>query len=140
MTRTALDEAATVAGRVQVDLASGTTPVVRGDARALTRVLRNLLDNAATAASPDGRIHVTLEGTATEALVRVVDDGPVSRSPSASGSSSGSSGSTPSGGRPGAGLGLAIARAIARQHGGDLRCDSVERGASFTLVLPAAAG
>jgi signal transduction histidine kinase len=46
----------------------------------------------------------------------------------------------PSGGRPGSGLGLAIARAIARRHGGDLRCDSVERGASFTRVLPAAGG
>jgi signal transduction histidine kinase len=140
VTRTALDEATTVVGRVQVDMASGTTPPVRGDARALTRVLRNLLDNAATAASPDGRIHVTLEGTATEALVRVVDDGPGVPATERERIFERFVRLEPSSGRPGAGLGLAIARAIARQHGGDLRCDSVERGASFTLVLPAAAG
>jgi len=138
VTRTALDESATVADRVQVDMTSATTPSVRGDAHALTRVLRNLLDNAATAAPPGGRIRVTLEGTANEALVRVVDDGPGVPPAERERIFERFVRLDPSGGRPGAGLGLAIARAIARQHGGDLRCDSVERGASFTLVLPAA--
>jgi signal transduction histidine kinase len=111
---------------------------VRGDSRAHTRVLRNLLENAAAAAAPGGRIQVTLEGSASEARVRVVDDGPgvpaadreriFERFVRLDSSSA----------RPGSGLGLAIARAIARQHGGDLRCDSVAGGASFTLVLPAA--
>jgi signal transduction histidine kinase len=113
---------------------------VRGDARALTRVLRNLLDNAATAAAPDGRIRVTVEGTATEARVRVVDDGPGVPPAERERIFERFVRLDPSGGRPGAGLGLAIARGIARQHGGDLRCDSVERGASFTLLLPAAGG
>jgi signal transduction histidine kinase len=140
LTRAALDEAATVAGRVQVDLASGRTPPVRGDAHALTRVLRNLLDNAATAAAPHGRIRVTLEGTATEARVRVVDDGPGVPPAERERIFERFVRLDPSNGRPGAGLGLAIARGIARQHGGDLRCDSVDRGASFTLVLPAAGG
>ncbi|MFL6020735.1 MAG: ATP-binding protein, partial [Gaiellaceae bacterium] len=36
----------------------------------------------------------------------------------------------------GAGLGLAIARAYARAHGGDLLYHSVDGGASFELVLP----
>lgn len=38
----------------------------------------------------------------------------------------------------GAGLGLAIARGIARAHGGDLRCadNPAGRGATFTLTLP----
>jgi len=35
------------------------------------------------------------------------------------------------------GLGLAIARRIAHQHHGDLTCDDVQSGASFTLWLPA---
>jgi signal transduction histidine kinase len=37
---------------------------------------------------------------------------------------------------PGTGLGLAIARHIARQHQGDLTCDSTKTGASFTLRIP----
>jgi signal transduction histidine kinase len=38
----------------------------------------------------------------------------------------------------GAGLGLAIARGIARAHGGDLRCTDPPggRGVAFALVLP----
>ncbi len=39
--------------------------------------------------------------------------------------------------RTGTGPGLAIARRIARQHHGDLVCDEVPNGASFTLGLPA---
>ncbi|VEG51088.1 two-component regulator - sensor kinase [Mycolicibacterium aurum] len=36
----------------------------------------------------------------------------------------------------GAGLGLPIARALARAHGGDLTCEAHTPGARFTLVLP----
>jgi nitrogen-specific signal transduction histidine kinase len=36
----------------------------------------------------------------------------------------------------GHGLGLAIARRIARLHGGDLTCDASTTGAAFTLRLP----
>ena len=39
--------------------------------------------------------------------------------------------------RGGAGLGLSIARALARAHGGDLVCDAHRPGARFTLTLPA---
>ena len=38
----------------------------------------------------------------------------------------------------GTGLGLAIARSIAEAHGGTLTLDPVDRGAAFTLRLPAA--
>ncbi len=140
VTRAALDEAASDPARVLVDVAPGGTPRVHGDSRALTRVLRNMLDNAATATASDGHIRVTLEGTSTEARVCVVDDGPGVPPAERERIFDRFVRLDPSGGRPGAGLGLAIARAIARQHGGDLRCDSVERGASFTLVLPAAGG
>jgi two-component system, OmpR family, sensor kinase len=37
----------------------------------------------------------------------------------------------------GAGLGLAIARALARAHGGDLVCVPHDGGAQFRLSLPA---
>lgn len=38
---------------------------------------------------------------------------------------------------PGTGLGLTIARSIAEAHGGSLTLDPVDRGAAFTLRLPA---
>ena len=39
--------------------------------------------------------------------------------------------------RPGSGLGLAVARAVAEAHGGDLTLDSTPgKGATFTLTLP----
>jgi two-component system sensor histidine kinase KdpD len=41
--------------------------------------------------------------------------------------------------KPGIGLGLAICRAIARAHGGEIRAERIPAGgALFTLTLPAA--
>jgi two-component system, OmpR family, sensor kinase len=42
--------------------------------------------------------------------------------------------------RGGAGLGLPIARALARAHGGELACLPREGGAQFRLSLPVDAG
>lgn len=118
---------------------SGEAVTVLGDAPRLAQVLANLLDNARRHAA--GRISVQVGGPAT---VTVTDDGPgvapadreriferLVRLDEARSSDDG-----------GAGLGLAIARGIARAHGGDLRC--VDPGASgmarFELHLPAARG
>ena len=51
-------------------------------------------------------------------------------------------GSTPDAANPGVGLGLFLARAIARDHGGDLCCIAPldGRGATFELTLPLEAG
>lgn len=115
--------------------AENDSTTVSGDPDALGRALRNLIDNALAATQPAGRIDVQLRrrNGYTEALV--ADDGPgvpeherqriferfVRLDPS----------------KPGHGLGLAIARRIAQQHGGDLTCNPTENGASFTLRLPA---
>jgi signal transduction histidine kinase len=113
--------------------------VVMGDPDALTRALRNLLDNAVRAGGEDGCICVELQRS--HALVRatVSDDGPgvppdarerifdgFVRLDSIAGAGSGT------------GLGLAIAQAIARQHHGRVTCDDCDAGARFTLELPAA--
>ena len=111
--------------------------MVIGDPDALTRALRNLLDNAVRAGGDDGRILVKLQRSPTHVRATVSDNGP-GVPPDArqrifegfvrlNGSSS-----------AGTGLGLAIVRAIARQHHGSVTCDDCETGAHFTLELPAA--
>jgi signal transduction histidine kinase len=135
LARTSLREALPENGDVDVttELADGTC--VRGDSGALTRAIRNLLDNAISAAGRAGHVLIDVHPANGHGLVCVVDDGPGVPSPERA--------------RifdrfvrlehahaPGTGLGLAIAREIARQHGGDISCDPVERGASFTLRLP----
>ena len=118
-----------------ISLELGAPVWVTGDAEALSRVIRNLLDNALAAAGPGGRVRLRVEETADDARLSVEDDGPGVPAAErerifdrfvrlAPGTSSGS------------GLGLAIARRVARQHRGDLTCDEVDRGARFTLRLP----
>jgi two-component system OmpR family sensor kinase len=108
---------------------SGTPVTVLADPTRLAQVLANLLDNAQRYGA------VTVQ-VGPGAQVRVSDDGPgvppadrerifdrLVRLDEARTAHDG-----------GAGLGLAIARGIARAHGGDLRC--TEPGATFLLTLP----
>jgi two-component system, OmpR family, sensor kinase len=116
---------------------TGEPVTVSGDAARLAQVLGNLLDNARrhAGASP---VTVTVTG-GNPASVLVADDGPgvpaadrerifdrLVRLDEARGEEGG------------AGLGLAIARGIARAHGGDLRCVEPPsgQGAAFALTLP----
>jgi signal transduction histidine kinase len=113
--------------------------VVRGDADALLRVLTNLLDNAIR----HGRGRVVVSGQRVNGAVRVevADDGPgfdpgdlphvlepLFRSDRARPAATG-----------GAGLGLAIARRLARAHGGDVEAaNDPGGGARTTVTLPPA--
>jgi signal transduction histidine kinase len=117
-----------------VELRCAPVPVL-GDADQLQRAFLNLLDNALRHTPNGGRIDVEIEARDGRAFLRVRDSGPglaaeelervferfYSR-PTASGA--------------GTGLGLPIARAIARAHGGELRASS-PGGALFELELPA---
>ena len=112
----------------------------------ITRVLRNLLTNAARHARSEIAVDVGADVVAGMgaaggvAWVRVANDGPAVPAehrdrifePFAriDGARSARSG--------GAGLGLAIARRIARAHNGDLTLDPATEGASFRLTLPLA--
>lgn len=116
---------------------TGTPAVVTGDAERLGQVLANLLDNARRHAGPGGTVRVAV-GPGTSVLV--TDTGPgvppaarerifdrLVRLDDARSADAG-----------GAGLGLAIARGIARAHGGDLRCvdpPAQAGGAAFLLTL-----
>jgi len=111
---------------------------VPGDEMGLTRLVGNLLDNAANASPPGGRVAVRLRGTDGRAELVVTDTGPgipageleriferfVRLEPSRSRDSGGS------------GLGLPIARSIARAHGGDLTATDARVGARLVAWLP----
>ncbi|MGI8329694.1 sensor histidine kinase [Actinomadura scrupuli] len=120
--------------RVVKDLRDGV--YVDCDRLRVTRLLTNLLDNAARHA--DSKITVTVRAEGSDAVLEVLDDGAgiapehremvfdrftrlqASRERDTEGT----------------GLGLAIARDIARAHGGSLTVEDSERGARFVLRLP----
>jgi two-component system NtrC family sensor kinase len=102
----------------------------------LRQVLVNLVRNAAEAAGPGGRVAVRVSGDAGSVRVDVEDDGPGIGDAAAARLF-----------EPffttkdrGTGLGLAVSRAIARAHGGDVTgATRASGGACFTLRLPRAA-
>jgi len=112
----------------------GERPLVDVDAVQIRRVLANLLENALKFSPADAQVHVRITATRSEAIVRVVDQGPgldeamLERvfEPFVRGDS-----------RSGAGLGLAIARGFAAANGGRLWAESRPgQGATFALALP----
>ena len=131
-----------VAARVPYDgleLNLEASPVVRGHAGRLERVLRNLVDNAERHAK--SRVTITLTASRGESVLTVQDDGPgipaeerervfdrfvrldADRAREDDG---------------GVGLGLAIAAQVARSHGGTLRVADSRSGALLELRLPLA--
>lgn len=110
---------------------------VNGDSDRLSQILTNLLDNAMRHTPAGTRVRVTLKTPGKWVEVAVSDEGPgiaahhlthiFERFYRVDPSRSRGSG--------GAGLGLPLAQALARLHGGDLLAES-QHGCSFTLRLP----
>ncbi|MCX5906868.1 MAG: ATP-binding protein [Deltaproteobacteria bacterium] len=111
---------------------------VSGDPRMIQRLLANLLDNAIKYTPSGGEVSVAVaEDEKKEVRVTVQDTG-VGIAPN----------DLPrlferfyrcdqSRSEPGIGLGLSLARAIARAHGGDITAASIPgQGSTFTLILP----
>jgi signal transduction histidine kinase len=119
-----------------VDL-EGTPIGLRGDARLLRRLLRNLLENAKRHGAPP--THVRLEREGATIVLKVWDSGP---------------GPAPaefeqvftpfyrrrdSGNSTGNGLGLSLVRQIARRHGGDAHCRPLNDGRGCFVITLAGA-
>ena len=108
-------------------------PEAWGTTAEICQVLLNLLANAAEASPRGSTVALTCSATHDEVTVRVDDDGP--------GIEPGDSERVFEPFRStkddGFGLGLTVARAMARRHGGDLVVTTPRRrGASFELKLP----
>ena len=128
-------------GPASVALALKVAPeaVVRADPEQLDRILVNVFKNAReaieAAGRATGRVSVAAEATPDGAsLIRIADDGPGVPERLRERLFQPFAGS----GRPdGAGLGLAIARELARAHGGELTLvESGPQGSVFELRLP----
>lgn len=107
---------------------------VRGQARAITQILVNLIGNAARFSPAGGVVNVTVHA-GPDASVTVADTGPGVPAADRTRIFERFEQAEPSG--EGAGLGLAISRRLARSIGGDVVLDEgAAQGASFTLRLP----
>lgn len=119
---------------------SGDLPDVDADASAMTRVIANLLENAAKYSPPKSPVRVAAVEAAGTLRLTVEDHGPgipaherervfekfVRLQP-------------PGGGVPGVGLGLAICRSAVAAHGGKIWAEDREGGgARFVVTLPLA--
>lgn len=140
----AADAAASLGGearRLGVRLDLEAPPArVRGDARRLSHVMRNLIDNAIKFSPRDGRVMISSWTSPTEAGVQVTDEGAgippdlhervFDRYFRVDGSRARRTG--------GSGLGLAIAHAVVAAHGGRIGVESrAPGGSAFTVTLPA---
>jgi signal transduction histidine kinase len=124
--------------RVPVGLAMSGSVLVQGDADALTRVTRNLLDNAVRHAS--SRVDVSVSGDGAQVVLSVRDDG--AGIPEADRSRIferfARLDDARSRGAGGTGLGLAIVKEIVRVHGGTVHVEDAEPGARFVVRIPTA--
>lgn len=129
-------------GELEVDIAPGTPPVI-GDAVALERMLRNLLDNAARHGAAGKWIGVTVRPDGTMVEIRVRDHGKGIAAedmaqmfdPFYSGEASRRHQVR------GIGLGLSLVKETVERHGGSVHAGNMASGgAEFIVRLPAAPG
>ncbi len=106
------------------------------DEHRVMQAISNLAANAVKHGAPGSPVRVKVTGDAQRVAVEVLNEGAIPQEilprifePFRSGQHHGSRGD-------GLGLGLFIARAIARAHGGGLEVDSADQRTVFRLVLP----
>jgi hypothetical protein len=124
--------------------ANGTAPV-RGNRELVSQALANLVDNAIKYAAPDGRVN----GEPSEIVVKAGNDGEritlsvADRGPGIPEADRGRVVERfvrleQSRSLPGSGLGLSLASAVARLHGGELKLEDNHPGLRSVIALPRA--
>lgn len=122
---------------IDMHLQTSGSAMVVGDVNRLRRAVANLFDNAIKYTGPGGKIEVAVRANAANVSVTVADTGigiPSEAQPRVfdrfyrvDSSRSGA----------GHGLGLSLAAAVARLHGGSIQVQSTEgKGSTFTVILP----
>ncbi len=108
---------------------------IRGSRENLAGALTNLIANALQAAGPAASVRIDVVARPFEVLVNVTDNGPGIERGSRERIFDPFVTTRPDG----TGLGLAVARAVARAHGGDVELTTADAGqTTFTLRLPLA--
>ena len=137
-----LHDAAERAG-IGLTVDAGDAPTVRGSARDLALLVRNLVDNAIRYTRPGGSVEVRLSADGNQVALSVRDTGigiPTRDLPRiferfyrVDRARSRETGGT--------GLGLSIVKHVAENHGGGVTVESeLGRGSTFTVRLPASPG
>ncbi len=111
---------------------------INGDIRMIQRMISNLLDNALKYTPVHGTIKIEMrENHGKSVAISIIDSGIGMSRDDLSHIFERFYRCDQSRSEPGIGLGLSLARAIARAHGGDITADSIpEKGSTFTITLP----
>ena len=117
-------------------------PLLLGDGLRLKQILINLLGNAVKFTPADGRVRIEATAPDNDHAAIIVSDTGIGMSPSEVTTALRPFGQIDTGfnkRHEGTGLGLPIAYALTRMHGGDLRIESHKgRGTRVSLILPLA--
>jgi signal transduction histidine kinase len=117
---------------------------VKGNRELVSQALANLVDNAIKYAAPEKRaarsvsVVVSAQSAGDRVLLSVADAGPGIAAPDRPRAVERFVRLDSSRTQPGSGLGLSLAAAVARLHGGELKLEDNAPGLKATLVLPRA--
>jgi signal transduction histidine kinase len=138
LTRDAAETAALTSGYSVVSRTEAGLSVI-GDPERLRQALDNLIGNGIGHSREGGEVTVSTAARGTSIAIEVADEG--DGIPAADLERMFEPGVRLTTDRPGSGLGLAVVRAIARAHGGEVEVESTPgQGSTFRLVLPGAFG